>query len=133
MRRSGELARFIKFALVGASGVLVDLGLTSLLADVVGLDYRIAGVIGTETAIITNFTLNHFFTFADCRVKGIKSFLTCLIKFNLLSLIGLGINNGIMIGFTETTGLDYRIGKLLGILVATLWNYLTNNWWTWKR
>ena len=42
MRRSGELTRFMKFAIVGGTGVVVDFGLTALLTEVVGLDYRIS-------------------------------------------------------------------------------------------
>jgi dolichol-phosphate mannosyltransferase len=132
MRRTGELARFIKFCLVGASGVGVNMGLLWLLTEVGGLFYLLSAAISIETSIITNFLLNNYFTFADRRQPGIKSLLNLLLKFNLVSLAGLGINLGILWLLTEALGIFYLLSNLVGIAAATLWNYLVNNWWTWR-
>lgn len=138
MKRSGELARFFKFALVGASGVVVNEGLYWLLTRLGGLVGSLdiwAVVIGTETAVITNFILNNYFTFADRNQPGLKSFLKRLLRFNLVSLAGMGITVGIFYILTRFLGVQepYDLLALLaGITVAMLWNYLANNWWTWK-
>ncbi len=132
MRRKGELARFIKFCLVGASGVGVNMGLLWLLTEVGGVFYLMSAAISIETSIITNFLLNNYFTFADRRQPGIKSLFKPLLKFNLVSLAGLGINLGILWLLTEALGIFYLLSNLVGIAAATLWNYLINNWWTWK-
>jgi dolichol-phosphate mannosyltransferase len=132
MKRTGELARFIKFCLVGASGVGVNMGLLWLLTEVGGLFYLLSAAISIETSIITNFLLNNYFTFADRRRPGIKSLLQLLLKFNLVSLAGLGINLGILWLLTEALGIFYLLSNLVGIAAATLWNYLVNNWWTWR-
>ena len=138
MKRSGELARFLKFALVGASGVGVNEGLYWLLTRLAGLVGSLdiwAVVIGTETSVITNFILNNYFTFADRRQPGLKSFLKRLLRFNLVSLAGVGITVGVFYILTRSFGVQepYDLLALLaGITVAMLWNYLANNWWTWK-
>jgi len=132
MRRTGELARFIKFCLVGGSGVGVNMGLLWLLTEVGGMFYLMSAAISIETSIITNFLLNNYFTFADRRQPGVKSLLKTLMKFNLVSLAGLGINLTILWILTEPLGLFYMLSNLVGIAAATLWNYLLNNWWTWK-
>ncbi len=88
MRRKGELARFLKYCLVGASGVLVNMGLLWLLTEIGGLFYLVSAAISIETSIITNFTLNDFFTFPDRRKRGAGQFLVRLLRFNLVSLAG---------------------------------------------
>ncbi len=132
MKRSGELARFIKFAVVGASGVGVNMGLLWLLTEVGGLFYLLSAAIAIETSIITNFILNNYFTFADRSQPGVKPFFSRLLRFNLVSLAGLGINLAILWLLTEGLGVFYLLSNLVGIAAATLWNYLANNWWTWK-
>ncbi len=132
MRRKGELLRFAKFCLVGLSGVLVNIGLLWLLTEFVGLFYLLSAAISVESSILSNFTLNNFFTFSDRRLPGAKSFVSRLLKFNLVSLAGLAINMGVLWLFTEVFGIYYLISQLGGIAAATLWNYLVNLWWTWK-
>jgi len=111
MRRKGELLRFVKFCLVGLSGVLVNI---------------------IESSIISNFTLNNYFTFADRRSPGAKSFLSRLLKYNIVSLVGLVVNMGVLGLLTEVFGVYYLLSNLCGIAVAALWNYMVNTWWTWR-
>ena len=133
MRRTGEMVRFIKFCIVGLSGVGVNMGLLWLLTELGGMFYLLSAAISIETSIITNFILNNYFTFADRNRQGVKPFLSRLLKFNLVSLAGLGINLGILWLLTEGLGLFYMLSNIFGIVAATLWNYLVNNWWTWKH
>jgi len=132
MKRKGELLRFIKFCGVGLSGVLVNMGLLWLLTEFAGLFYLLSAAVSIETSIISNFVLNNYFTFRDRRPSGAKSFFNYLVKFNLVSLAGLGLNMGVLWLLTEVFGVYYLLSNLCGIAMATLWNYLVNTWWTWK-
>ena len=132
MRRTGELARFIKFCLVGLSGVGVNLGLLWLLTERAGLFYVLSAAISIEASIVSNFLLNNFLTFSDRRRQGIRALLNHLLRFNIVSLIGVGINLGILWLFTSVFGVYYLASQCVGIIFATLWNYLVNNWWTWE-
>jgi dolichol-phosphate mannosyltransferase len=144
MRRTGELWRFIKFCLVGASGVIVNYGLYWLLTRLAGftpLDNaavggiasgNIAMAISIETSIITNFVLNNYLTFADRNVRGLKAFLVRLLKFNLICLVGGLIQIGVANLLTITLGIYDLVSILIAIVVATLWNYVLNTMLTWK-
>ncbi len=132
MRRRGEVLRFMKFCLVGGSGVGVNMGLLWLLTEVGGLFYLVSAAISIETSIISNFTLNDFFTFPDRRRQGARNFLSRLVKFNLVSLGGLALNLSILWFLTSVVGIYYLVSNLVGIAAATMWNYLVNFWWTWK-
>ena len=145
MLRCGELTRFVKFCVVGLSGVGVNYGLYWMLTRFAGfapLDDAAAGgilsgnlamAISIETSIITNFILNNYFTFADRNVRGAKAFIKRLVNFNLICLIGGLIQIGVANLFAVTFGIYDLIAVLAGIAVATLWNFLLNNWWTWRR
>ncbi len=136
MRRTGELARFIKFCLVGASGVLVNVGIYWLLTRVFGLFagylYLLSSAISFEASVVSNFTLNDFFTFRDMRAMGAKHLGTRLLKFNLVSLLGLAVQQSTLWLFKEVLGLHDILALIIGIALATVWNYLVNTWWTWK-
>jgi dolichol-phosphate mannosyltransferase len=132
MRRTGELLRFIKFCLVGISGILVNMGLLWLLTEVAGLFYLLSAAISIETSIVSNFILNDFFTFPDRRLPGAKSFFLRLVKYNLLCVAGLGVNMGVLWLLTDVLGIYYLLSQLVGIAAATLWNYILSTWWAWK-
>jgi len=145
MQRTGELVRFIKFCLVGISGVGVNWGLYWILTRFAGftpldnaatggiLSGNLAMAIGIETSIITNFILNNYFTFADRNIQGVKAFLSRLFNFNLICLIGGLIQVGAANLLAITLGLYDLIAILLAIIAATLWNFLLNNFWTWRQ
>lgn len=132
MKRTGEVTRFLKYCLVGASGVVVNMALLWLLTEIGGLFYLVSSAIAIETSIVTNFTLNDYFTFPDRRATGRAQFLTRLARFNAVSLAGLGVNMAILLTLTSVFGVYYLLSNLCGIAAATLWNYLVNFWWTWK-
>ncbi len=132
MRRSGELIRFVKFCLVGASGILVNEGLLWLLTELGGLVYLLSSVISIESSIISNFLLNDFFTFRDRRSPGAGSRLVRLVKFNFVSLAGLLLNLGLLWLFTSVFGVYYLVSNLIGIALAFLLNYGINTLWTWR-
>lgn len=132
--RELEAERFLKFCLVGLSGVGVNLGLLWTLTEWAGLFYLISAAFSVETSILTNFTLNELWTFSD-RVtdRSARPLLSRAVKFNSISAGGLVINIMILGVLTEFFGLYYIISALFGIGGATLWNYLANATVTWKQ
>ena len=132
MKRSGELARFIKFAIVGGSGVLVNLGIYVLLTRLLSLNEYVANVLSFEASVISNFVLNNYFTFSDRRGRGGFPFLLQFVKFNVVSLGGLLIQAGSIRLFYEIMGISDVVALAIGIVIATLWNYFLNSWFTWK-
>jgi dolichol-phosphate mannosyltransferase len=132
MRRKGEILRFFKFCLVGLSGVVVNMGLLWLLTELAGLPYLLSAAISIETSIISNFILNDFFTFPQRRAPGTRPFFNRLWKFNVVSLAGLAINMGVLTLLTEVFDVYYLVSNAIGIILATLWNYLVNTSWTWR-
>lgn len=116
------LLKFIKFSIVGATGVVVDFGITWLLKERIRLNKYIANSTGFACAVVSNYLLNRIWTFhsADPEV-GVQ-----FAKFSLVALIGLGMNNAIIYLLTEKYKLRFYPAKLVATGVVMLWNFGAN-------
>ncbi len=90
------IERFIRFALVGSSGVVIDMGLLYLLSDphTLGWGLTRSKLIASEMAILNNFLWNDVWTFGDLVVDqtGMRARGMRLLKFQLICLSGLFLN-----------------------------------------
>lgn len=122
---------FLKFIIVGASGVVVNLGVfTILLAQ--GFNKYGASPIAIELSIVTNFFLNNGWTFRWRKTKDRMR--TRGIKFNAVSLLSLGVSYSTFVGLSMLLP-DYppQLHQFAGIIPATLVNYFLNSYWTFKH
>lgn len=96
-----RLPRFLKFAIVGGSGVVVNLGvfqiaswtLTMIAAD--ATRFLVANVAGVVVSIFTNFLLNDGWTWGD-RDKGEGSaWFRRLVKYYITCSVSAGIQLGV--------------------------------------
>lgn len=92
LRQKFPTRRFIRYGIVGLSGVLVDMLLLYLLHGTsIGLGLTTSKLIAAEVAIISNFLWNDVWTFADMvgTQTGWSSRFKRLLKFNAVCLTGL--------------------------------------------
>src|SRR5687768_3795535 len=88
-----QLWRYVKFCIVGGSGVLVDMAILFLLNGNHGWNLGLLAnkVIAAEIAVANNFLWNEAWTFrgsSPCRHSRVLSFL----KFNLISAVGIALS-----------------------------------------
>lgn len=120
------LIKFLKFGLVGLSGVVVDFSFTYLSKEKIKLNKYLANSTGFTMATISNFFLNHYWTFekrADARIVEFSQFF-------LIALIGLGLNNLIIYFLTDKGKLNFYKAKLFAIVVVSIWNFFANYLYT---
>jgi putative flippase GtrA len=120
---------FIKFALVGVSGIVVNEILLIILQSK-GMYFLTADAIAIEVSILTNFAMNDLWTFRDTRTGH---FAVRLVKFNLLMLAGLVVNLVIVDIGTVYFGITPTIANLIGIGVAFFLRYALSVKYTWMR
>jgi dolichol-phosphate mannosyltransferase len=129
------LDRFIRFGLVGLSGVWVDMVVFYLLSDPSTLAWGLtrSKLIAAETAIVNNFIWNDSWTFQDLS-KGQSSGSSRLkrfLKFNLICVAGLLINVVILNVLFNQLGCDRYLANVISILAVSFWNFglsLKLNW-----
>jgi dolichol-phosphate mannosyltransferase len=111
----------------------MNMGVLAILAGA-GMAYFQAGVLAVEMSIGTNFLLNEFWSFADHvrrHREGIPRLIRFL-KFNFFCAGGAVISLIMLWFLTEYVGLHYLLSNLVGITLATAWNYGMNANLTWE-
>ncbi len=122
---SPDMLRFLRFATVGGSGVLVNMGMFWLLHDELGLPLEPSSIAAISLAIINNFLWNNFWTFRVSHILARR-----VAQFATISLVGMAINVTVLKGLVHY-GSHPLAANFVGILVATAWNFVANSRWTW--
>ncbi|AVQ71265.1 polyprenol monophosphomannose synthase [Microcystis aeruginosa NIES-2519] len=130
------LDRFLRFCVVGLSGVFVDMAIFYLLSDPSTLAWGVtrSKIIAAEVAIINNFLWNDRWTFGDLSTgqnqwqQRLKRFL----KFNLICLAGLLLNVLLLNFFFNVLHINRYIANLIAIAMVTIWNFWINLKLSWR-
>lgn len=122
------LWEFLKFCIVGSSGMAVDFGTTWLLKERVRINKYLANSTGFIFAATSNYLLNRFWTFHSENTRVTTEYLS----FILISAIGLGINNAVLYVLTEKLKLNFYLSKLFAVGVVTIWNFSMNYLFTFR-
>lgn len=130
------IERFIRFAMVGASGVVIDMGLLYLLSDPHTLAWGLtrSKLIASEMAIINNFLWNDAWTFGDL-VKdqsAMRAKLVRFVKFQLICSTGLLLNTLLLNLQFNYLGMNRYVANAVAIGVVTGWNFWLNLKLSWR-
>jgi dolichol-phosphate mannosyltransferase len=128
--------RFLRFAVVGLSGVIVDMGLLFLLSDPTTLGWGLtrSKLIAAETAIINNFLWNDAWTFGDVSAhqRGFKQRLRRFGKFQLICLAGVALNTILLNLQFNLLHMNRYVANAVAIAVVTGWNFWLNLKLSWR-
>ena len=120
------LLKFIKFSIVGFSGVFVDFGTTYFFKEVLKVQKYVANAIGFTLAATSNYLLNRVWTFQSTNPRIAEEFS----RFFVIALIGLGINSAIIWMMNGKFKVNFYLSKLVATVIVTLWNFLINAYFT---
>ena len=130
------IGRFVRFGLVGLSGVFVDMAVLYLLHDstTLGLPLTRSKIISGEIGILNNFFWNDSWTFADVTMqqRGWRQRLKRFLKFNMICLAGLVLNVLVLNLVYNFIIPNAYIANLIAIAVATVWNFWVNLKLSWR-
>jgi putative flippase GtrA len=130
-----EIVRFVKFGIVGSIGAIIDFAVLNLMHGFFGWPLLWANTLSVSIAILSNFTWNRLWTFPESRSRRKRKQLP---KFALINLVGLGINNLIVVGLTPVfenfipDPWNYNLAKAIAIGVVLFWNFGANRLWTYR-
>lgn len=114
--------KFLKFAVVGTSGVLVDFSITYLAKEKLRIQKYVANAMGFSVAATTNFFLNRIWTFQSNDPQVVQQW----VKFFVIAVIGLGLNT-IMIWYAhQRKGHNFYLAKAVAIVLVMIWNFIVN-------
>lgn len=159
--KSKEVERFLKFAVVGFIGAVVDFGTLFVLQATIlppadTFSVALATTIAFLAAIMSNFTWNRLWTYPDSRSRSVRRQLA---MFTFISVIGwLGRTTWISLAYRPlghflmplalplihvfrptyfpSDHADAKLGTFaamfIGVIVVMFWNFLANRIWTYN-
>lgn len=123
--------RAISFALVGATGVVVQLLVSQLLMALAGLRFQQALPAAVVVAATSNYLINNALTFRVQRQQGM-ALVRGLLKFLLVASLPVLANVGVASAFYSFVSRDTFWAQLAGILVVFVWNYAASSRFVWN-
>ena len=154
--KAKEVERFLKFAVVGTIGAVIDFGVLNLLQSTVlpptgdneTLYVRLATGTAFTTAVISNFFWNRYWTYPDSRSRPILLQLFQFFVVNTIAVIFRLIYVGLLYAplgelIRDTFGQDdwttkttNQVGTNLAqgtaMVFAMFWNFFVNRYWTYS-
>jgi putative flippase GtrA len=148
-----EVIRFLKFAVVGTLGAVIDFGTLNLLIQLAGFPKVLANTCSFTAAVISNFIWNRVWVYPETRGEP---FTKQFVQFVLVNVVGLGINTiifygsdrwllgeaGLLAGPVGALALSigmshfdfaYNGAKILATAVVLFWNFFVNRFWTFRH
>lgn len=146
LRNKREQGRFIRFAIVGAIGAIIDIGIFNLLSSILKIPALTAQAISFSVAVISNFIWNRYWTYPDSRNKAV---IGQMVQFIIVSLIGLAVRTlifdqleNILIWsvsqilpssfFLTPIFVGHNLSLAIVIIIIMFWNFFINRFWTYN-
>lgn len=123
--RTRDFRQLITYALVGGSGVLLDMGAFLLLYNVAGLHEQVANVFSTSLGITNNFVLNALFTFGK-RDRLVLRYL----RFYAVGLTGIALTFVLLAVFSRGLGVDPNLVKAGSLPLVLVFQFALNRKWS---
>jgi putative flippase GtrA len=133
MTLSSAGGRWLKFNLVGAAGIGVQLGILALLSAVFGVDYMVATALAVEAAVVHNFVWHERFTWADRNSGRRPERFARFLQFNMTTgAVSIGGNLLLMALLVERGHLPALVSNLVSIAVCSVANFVVSDRWVFR-
>ena len=114
--------KFLKFGVVGLSGVFVNFGVTWFFKEICKLNKYLSNILGFICAATTNYLLNRWWTFQSNNPQVGTEYA----KYFLISVVGLGIDTLTVYLIHNKLKWNFYLSKVFAIGAAMLWNFFGN-------
>jgi putative flippase GtrA len=128
VRRTHNWLQLIRFATVGASGYVVNLGVFVACVHLLAIDYRISSVIAFVVSVTNNFWLNRHWTFDAKQDHPILQ----AARFFAISLVAFGFTYAVLVALVSGAGTSKVIAQAIAIVAGTPLSFLGQKLWSFR-
>ena len=130
LRMAGK-THFLKFLLVGLSGLVVNSAALLAFTEVGAIHYVVSAALATQVSTLWNFGLTEKWVFGQRETE--RPFLQRLVSFLLVNNLLLVVRGPIMTLLVDRGGVHYLIANLVSLFAMTVLRYLLADKWIWNK
>ena len=119
---------FIKYSLIGVTGVVLDFGMFAILTKYFKVYYQFANILSVSLGITNNFLLNAYFNF-----KLTDNLFVRFMKFYSVGLVGLMLSTVFLFIFIEVMLIEGILAKIVVIGVVAIIQFKLNKIFSFKE
>jgi putative flippase GtrA len=150
-----EVERFLKFAVVGTIGAIVDFGVLNVLqatlltpvGEFETLHVRLSTGFAFTAAVISNFIWNRYWTYPDSRSRPIRVQLGQFFVVNTAGLVFRLLFVGALYQPMGEAAFDFiggnpsleamnqlgtNLAQAIAVIIVLFWNFFVNRYWTYS-
>ncbi len=116
------LLKFLKFGVVGFSGVFVNFGVTYVCKEWLKWNKYLSNILGFIVAATSNYILNRIWTFQSTNPQIGTEYA----KYFVIALIGMGIDTLTVYVLNGKLKWNFYLSKVFAVGASTLWNFFGN-------
>jgi len=124
--------QLLRFAVVGASGYVVNLAVFTLALHGAGADYRVAAVAAFGVAVSNNFLWNRRWTFRAETGRAERAHHQA-VRFLIVSVGAFLVGLALLTALVEFAGVAELPAQALSIVAVTPISFLANKLWSFRR
>ncbi|WP_237438179.1 glycosyltransferase family 2 protein [Alteraurantiacibacter buctensis] len=124
--------RFALFGTVGGLGVFVHMAVLAALFRTGLTTFTLATAAATIVAMTFNFWLNNLLTYRDKKLTGAKAMFYGWMGFCATSAVGAFANVAVS-SYLQGHGWRWWAAALIGVVLASVWNYALSSKFVWGR
>lgn len=117
---------FVRFALVGGAGYLVDTGVLAWDTSVLGLDFKTGRALSIFAAMGFTWLGNRYLTFREHRARTLSGALQEWLKFMGANGVGAVVNYGTSVLLVNLVAQPFNhkfVAQALGVLAGLIFNF----------
>lgn len=126
------VTQFVRFALIGAAGAVVNMGVLYAFTEWLGLYYLASAAFAIEAALLFVFFLNNEFTFEDPK-RGLRELADGIVRSNVIRAGGTGVHLLVLYVLTSHLGVFYLVSNVGAMGAASVFNYLGEKKLNWRE
>jgi dolichol-phosphate mannosyltransferase len=128
VRRPHNWLQLVRFAMVGASGYVVNLAVFAACVHLLGIDYRLAAVLTFIVSVTNNFWWNRHWTFAAKQDHPIFQ----AVRFFTVSVIAFGFTYVVLVALVSAAGTPKVIAQAIAIVAGTPLSFVGQKLWSFR-
>ncbi len=127
-QRGSKIIIFLSYVLFAGIATIVDMGVLFILTTYFNLYYLISAIFSYICGMIINYSFNKYLTFKNKSKRIAPQFAI----FATVALIGLGLNELILLILTEIFNVWYLNSKLISVGIVMFWSFFAHKKITFK-